>query len=309
MPKKKLVKREKMFKNTSYGLREAIRQYYTEKFFNKFLDRFEFEGIDYQQEAYIMRKFWSKDCGALAAYIIPHTDTEENPEGEIIFTPFAPAGLFNIYDFPTEVNLINTRGVNFIPATPVKLDEKGGACIGYIQKNRKGIEASILEMINKLVDIEMTIRTNLKAQKTPWLIGVTPENEERMTNLWENLDSDNPKLFVSLEELNQAKALVSGAPYVLDKLEAQRQQVENEILTRLSINNVGIMQKKEHFTVDEVNSNNQQINSSGDEFVDCLNVWFNNIKKFLGKTISVKLKVIEQDFEETEEGKEDEEDD
>lgn len=305
MSKKKIVKAKKMFRNTSFELRKQIRQYYVEKFFNKFLNRFEFEGLDYQQIAYIMRKMWDKNCGTLASYVVPHTESELKPQGEIIFAPYAPAGLFNIYDYPVEVNLINTRGVNFIPNTPQKIDED--ICIGFIQKNRKGVETSIEMLIDKIVDLEMTIRTNLKAQKTPWLVGVSPENEERMSNLWDNLDSDDPKLFVSLEEINTAKALVSGAPYILDKLESLRQQAENEALTRLGINNIGVMEKKEHLVVDEINANNEQIASSGDEFIDCLNEWFDNISKVQGIRISVKLKETPIPEEEEDEEMEDSE--
>lgn len=306
MSKKK--HKRNLYKQSAVFLRENIRQYYLEKFFNQFLNRFEFEGLDYQQIAYIMRKFWDANCGTVAAHVLPHTMNENYPEGVIIFTPWTMSGVYNIYDYPTKALLINTRGVDFIPTEALPLDEEGGVCIGYIQKDRKGISANIEAMIEKLVDIECVIRTNLKSQKTPWLIGVTPENEFRMNELWDNLDSDDPKLFVSLDELQVAKALVSGAPYVLDKLEAQRQQVENEILTRLGINNVGIMQKKEHFTVDEVNSNNQQIAASGDEYIDCLTEWFTNIKTFLGYSISVKLKDTNIPTPEEDKESEDEED-
>jgi len=292
MAKKKIRKRIGLYVNTSHELRNQIRTYYIEKFFNKFLSKYEFEGIDYQQQAFIMRQFWAKEIGTVASYVLPMTQTDDNPEGQIIFTPWVVSGLYNIYNFPISIRLINLRAVSFIPNKELKVDEEGGACIGWIQKDKKGIFATIEPMIEKLVDFEMTIRTNLKAQKTPWMFGVDPENETKMQALWDNLDSDDPKLFVPIENLQVAKALVSGATYNIDKLEAQRQQVENEILTRLGVNNVGIMEKKEHFTVDEVNANQEQISSSSDEYLTCMQEFFDRIRTYLKYNITVKLKEI-----------------
>lgn len=282
MPKRKFVKKSYKGeqKDESLIIREKYRFYYIEKFFNKFLSLFKFTGIDYQQRAYIMRKFWSE--GTIAVI-------KDSKSGLPVFAPWFPADKFNTYDYPTKIGLVNVRGVSFIPSSPLYLDEEGGACIGYIQRNRKGIYSSIEIMIEKLVNIEMTIRTNLKSAKSPWVIGVSPEDEARKEFFVEQLDSDSPYIFVGLDGAKDAKALVSGGEYNIDKLEAQRQQVENEILTRLGIQNVGIMEKKEHFTVDEVNSNNEQINTSGYEFIDCLNEFFDNARQFLGIDISVKL--------------------
>lgn len=301
MSKAKIVRnRDGLLVENASITRRLIKNYYVEKFFNKFLSKFKFTGLDYQQIAFMMRKFWGR--GTVAAYKLPHSESELKTEGEIIFADYAPNGTYNIYDYPTGLTLINHRGVKFIPARVLTLDKE--VCIGFIQKNRKSIALTIDVMIDKLVDIEMTIRTNLKAQKTPWLFGVSPENDKKMQELWDNLDDDDPKLFVSLEDLQNAKALVSGANYNLDKLEALRQQVENEILTRIGVNNVGIMQKKEHFTVDEVNANNEQIDTSSDEFLECLQDFFNNIKTYLGYTITVELNEPEM----PEEGEEDNED-
>lgn len=299
MPKKKVVRNHERgyTKNESLQVRAKIKAYYMEKFFNKFLSRFEFEGITYQQKAYIMRQFWSEK-GTVALF-------KDKISGLPVFAPYTPVGMFNTYDYPTKVNLINKRGVTFIPSTPVNVDEEGGVVLLYIQKDRKGISVTIDSMVDKLVDIEMTIRTNLKAVKTPWVFAVSPEDEVKMKNLKEQLENDDPYIFVSLEELQLAKALVSGTnSNNLQLLENLRQQAENEILTRIGINNLGIVEKKEHLTNSEVASNNEQIASSGDEFEDCLNEGFDNAKEFLGLNISVNVakpvQVCEDDSEESE---------
>ena len=294
MSKKKIKKVKHSYKNTSHQLRDKIKFYYIEKFYNKFLNKFDFQGtLDYQQINYIMRQFWSASRGTVGAFKRSVYD-ETRPWEQIVFAPWVIGGKFNCYDFPITLRFVNTRAVSFIPDSEFTIDED--AVIGYIQRDKKGIMATIETMIDKLVDFEMTIRTNLKAQKTPWMFGVSPENEEKMEALWDNIDSDDPKLFVSLEDLRDAKALVSGANYNIDKLEQQRQQVENEILTRLGIDNIGIMEKKEHFTVGEVDANQEQIESSSDEFLDCLKEFFDRIKNVLGYEIKVDLRNKKEDY-------------
>lgn len=288
--KKKLRRVRDVIKSDSQKIRQKIEFYYNEKFFNLFLNKYKFTGINRQQQDYIMRQFWGA-TGRVACYKLPMTESESTPEGVVIFTPFAPSGLYNIYNWPVEVTLINTRAVNFIPNNSLKVNEE--VVLGFIQRDRKGIYSTIEEKIHQLVDIEMTIRTNLKSQKTPYLIGITPENEFKMQNLYDNLMDDDPSLFVSLEELQNAKALVSGAPYIIDKLEAQRRAVESEILTRLGVDNLGLSEKKEHFIVDEVNANNEVINDSDDIYLDCLNEFFKDVKEVLGYTITVEAKQCE----------------
>ena len=51
MPKEKFIKnRDGLYVNTSNEARNKFTYYYREKFFNKFLSRFEFTGIDEQQK-------------------------------------------------------------------------------------------------------------------------------------------------------------------------------------------------------------------------------------------------------------------
>ena len=52
------------------------------------------------------------------------------------------------------------------------------------------------------------------------------------------------------------------APYLVDKLQIQKQEMERELLTFLGINNT--LEKKERLLEDETNSNNQFIKMSSD---------------------------------------------
>ena len=285
-------------------IRESFKTYYINKFYNKWMNKFKFNGLNYQQIEFIMRKFW--DVGAVAVLkpvgIPEGINLEEN---EIIFTPFAPQSIFNIYDYPSEVMPINTRGVPFIPSKSLKLDEE--IVIIYCQKNHKSIYSSIECKIKQLVDLEMTIRTNTKTQKFPWIVAVSPENKTAINDMIENIENDEAVLLTTLEEPEKAKALVSGAPYVLDKLEQLRQKLEDDIDTILGCNNVGIAEKKEHLTVGEVNANNQSIQESNDQYLEMIQEGFARELLVLGHEVDVELKnqVEMMDYPEESEDQED----
>lgn len=286
-------------------IRNIIHQHYIEKFFNKFLNKFNWKGISYQQVAYIMRQFWSQ--GTIGCFLRKDwsilMDSKQKDDFDIydklVFAPWVMWNRYNIYNFPTHVTFINTKAVAFIPTTPFKLDKE--AVIGYIMRNKKGVYSLIEAKVNQLVDVEMTFRTSLKTQKTPWLVACSPEDEKKFKILFDRINNDEVSLYCGLDDLKGVKALVSGAPYICDKLYNQKQAIENEILTLLGINNIGILQKKEHLTTGEVEENNQQIQSSSDEFLSCLEEFCQRIKDVLKFEISVELKdtfEIEQQEEE-----------
>lgn len=280
----------------SRKLRAIIKQHYVEKFFNKFMNKFTFEGLDYQQIRYMMKRFWSESGGSCAFYKLPFTETKEHPQGELIITPFAPGGLWNIYDFPTKVNLINTRGVSFIPDKSLEVDKE--VVIGYINRNHKGVYCSIAEKIDELVDIDMAIRGNLKALKTPWVVGVSPENKKAVEKFIQALEDDDPYLFLTIDDLQNAKTLVSGAPIYIDKFEVKRQQVEDDINTILGFNSIGIMNKKEHLTTGEVDMSSEDTNASNDVFYDCLTEIFDRVDKILKYHVKVGMNKPEMVYNE-----------
>ena len=267
--------------------------FYTEKFFNKWMSKYKFEGLTYQQQYYLMKKLWCE--GSVACSSVKRADKElaglidagklDMGENELIFTPWAPDKRFNIYDFPTHVRLINTRGVKFITEDSLKLDEE--VVIIYAQKNHKSVYSSIEAKLLELIDIEMKMRSSRKAQSQGWLFTFDPEDREQAKIMQEALDLDEPYIFVPLGQPDKCKGINNGAPYILDKLEQDRQKVENDILTILGVNNVGVGEKKEHLIVDEVNANNQDIEESDNIFQNQLEDDFKRVNSCFGKTIKV----------------------
>ena len=254
------------------------------KYYNLYMNSLKWKGIDNEQVDFIMRKFWS--VGAIASFIAKGTQGEEYPQGMIVFTEFAPCK-YNIYDFPIEATLVNNRGVPFIPMTPQKINTD--IVIGYVQRNKKGVSELVNYYISKLTNIEITIQVNLIAQKSPWILGTTPENQNKMEEFWINLISDNPKLFASIEDVEKAKALISGAPYTIDKLYNYKVAVENELREYLGLTNLGVSEKKEHLITEEVKSNNEVTSRSSECILNPLQEFCERVKMYLGYDISVEL--------------------
>lgn len=257
---------------SSKSVRQAFKFYYTEKFFNKWMNKYDFKGLNYQQKHYMMRKLWADGSVAVSSIgsvndVLAGTIASgeiDMKENKIILTPWAFANRYNIYDFPTHIRLINVRGVKFITNKALLLDKE--AVIIYAQKNHKSVFSSIEAKLNELIDIEMKKRASRKAQIQGWLFAFSPEDYEQAKALQEQMENDEPFMFTPLQEPDKAKGLQSGAPYITDKIEQERQKVENDILTMLGCNNVGIAEKKEHLVVDEINANNQDIEEQSDSY-------------------------------------------
>ena len=88
-------------------------------------------------------------------------------------------------------------------------------------------------------------------------------------------------------QYQKVKGITSGAPYIIDKLEQDRQKIENDILTMMGVNNVGIGEKKEHLIVDEVNANNQDIEEQDNAFESQISNDFDRVNKCFSKNIEV----------------------
>lgn len=302
------IKYNKVKQKNSSAIRTSFENYYINKFFNMWMNKIELDGLNYQQSEFIMKKFWFEGTIACSEPVgIPKDLIELMDEDRVIFTPWVVSGLYNIYDYPIKALPVNLRGVAFISTKPLVIDEE--IVIGYCQKNHKSIYQSIVPKIKELVDIEMVKRIALKSQKMPWLFTGTPENKTAIDKLANDLDSDDPTLFTTLEDSQLAKGLTSGSPYILDKLEQQRQKLENDILTFLGVNNVGIAEKKEHLVVDEINANNQEIAESGDNFLDMFKQFFDRIEKVFNFKVNPKLKEVKMpQFEEDLESEDEEND-
>lgn len=292
--------KSKEARKTIVALKISKKNYYLNKYYNLFQNLFKWTGIEDKAKEFIMRQFWS--VGAVACFKLKGSEGSTLwPDGMPVFTPFAPNG-WDIYDYPISVNLINRKGVRFIPYTPQVVDKD--VVLGWIQRNHKPIWEMIQVKIDELVEVEMVIRSNLNAQKMPYLLVGDEESEQKLSALFDKVMGDEEGLYVNVEDSSKIQLLLSNAPYIIDKLYNYRMCIENEIREFLGLDNIGVGEKKEHLITDEVESNNQVVETSKDALIDCLKEFTRRIKEVLGMNIEVEINKTEEPIKE-----EDDEDD
>ena len=123
-------------------------------------------------------------------------------------------------------------------------------------------ELTIQYYCKKLAQIDSTMNTNLIQQKVPFIFATGKENEFTIKNLYAKMYSGEPAIFVNQSLLNERgdlniQSISCEAPYILDKLQQHRFEVEKELLTFLGINTT--IEKKERLLQDETNANNELI--------------------------------------------------
>lgn len=300
MPKSKIFQRE--FSSGALVSRKQIKNMLMNKYYSIYMNNYKIGGMDYQQKDYFLKRYWAE--GSIACFKLEGSKGALlRPEGLGVFCPFV-AGYWNIYDFPTKVSLVNTRGVKFIPVGLQEVDKD--VVIGYAQRNRKPVVLIVENYVDRMTDVLMVINTNLKSHKMPWLVAVNPEDEAKMKTLFDKLDNDDPQLFIDSDSADKMKALISGAPFIIDKLWGYYQALENELREFLGFGNIGVNEKKEHLINSEVEANNAIIEANKACLLDTIKEFFERIKDVLGITYTIEMNEPEIKFED--ESEEDEED-
>lgn len=118
----------------------------------------------------------------------------------------------------------------------------------------------IKEFTAEMVEVKRTIRTNIIQQKFPFIIPTTAENELTMKNLMNDVENGKFTFFVDKNiDLSGIKILDTKVPYIAGQVNEYRFELEREILTFMGLNNH--FEKAERLLVDEVNSNNDYVDS------------------------------------------------
>lgn len=284
-------KQMKFLKKNSKITREQIEVYYRTKYFSLFMNGYEFSGLDSQQQRFLLTQFW--EVGTINAFILKGSKPEsidikgaESPNGVLVLTPYAPSE-YNIYNFPTKVTPVRLRGATFIPTERMKVNEE--CVLGWAHVSHNSVRSIVESYIEKITDVEVTIRMNLATHKLPRLIVVNPEDKERMKALANSIEDGVPVLYVSVEDSQKINNIIEGGNYIIDKLFTYKQNLEKELMTIMGIDNVGIV-KRERENLDETNANNEEIDNGGDCFIDEMKIFCDLVSQVLNYPLSVKEK-------------------
>lgn len=164
----------------------------------------------------------------------------------------------NIYGEPTKLTVSG-----FNEHRTIMMDE----CV-RILNNDLGLPTlqHIVYYARRMAEIDDIIMQNLRQQRVPYLFATDENNALSMKTLYDRIYQGEPAIFIDKEMLKgepeNIMVLPTQAPYLVDKLQIQKQEMERELLTFLGINNT--LEKKERLLVDETNSNNQFIKMASD---------------------------------------------
>ena len=92
------------------------------------------------------------------------------------------------------------------------------------------------EASKRLYEIQRTIDTNIKAQKTPVMITAKESQRLSMKQAYLQYDGNQPFIFADKDfDPNSIKALTTQAPYVADVLFNAKKEIWNEVLSSLGV--------------------------------------------------------------------------
>ena len=202
----------------------------------------------------------------------------------------------NVYGEPTKLTL-----TGFNEHHVVMMDE----CVRILNNDLAlPTHQNIFYYAHRMAEIDDIIMQNLRQQRVPYLFATDENNSFSMKTLYDRIYQGEPAIFVDKEMLNgqpeNIMVIPTVAPYLVDKLQIQKQEMERELLTFLGINNT--LEKKERLLQDETNSNNQFIKMSSDIGYKQRQLACEQMNQMFGLQVSVRETQDEFESEVTDDG-------
>ena len=271
--------------------RADIKRRLYERYFNLFASSWKWEGFAREEREAIIRSLWTR--GTIGALRIS--------DELLAFVPYAPQD-FNLYGTPVTAVPVPSRTAPYIPTRALSTSalrinsargvEEPEIVLGWAQHTLRPLKDSLADWIDDLVELEMAIRMNIDLQKIPFVFKCTNQNEAKLRNLIQRVTYGSSMVAIGVDEVGSVDAMTTGAPYLLDKLEEQKERIEKEVLTFLGIDN--LKEKPERMQGDEINANNDEININRDAILDNVKEWVRLVDEAFGTTHSVEAKTTYQ---------------
>lgn len=253
------------------------------------LSLFEWEGLPESCNARFLEK---------SLYSFGQALFVEDPELGFLTLKCTPSGDLNYYDEPLSYT---ANGVGY------HREFTKDDCV-VIRNNciERATDWSVVLFASRLTEAERTIDTNIKGQKTPYIVRCDNKDLLTMKNIIKQKDDNELTIFGSKSlNLDAIKVFPTVSPFIADKVQEYKQQIWNEFYTFCGLNNEGgNVQKKERMLTDEVNANNEVILINGKSMLNSRKDACKLINEKYGLTVSVRLRTIDEITEQFEDEKE-----
>lgn len=262
---------------TKSKIRFNLRNFY----YNIWQSAYKITGLDedynYEQEIYIKRKLWAD--GLVAVKPIKNTDM-------LVFAP-ATESKKGLYGFPARIQMVNEFDVSraIIPKGEQIVNKD--VCLIYGQPNLKPVSVYVFHQIDKIVQAEAILKTNLMTQKLPFVLACTEENEKQIKKFLNSVLKDDLAVSTALTDKDAISILNTNPQYIVDKLKAYITTIHNEILTYLGIDNSAVNSVGVNISVDEVNANNCLITTAQNSLCKTIKDCLNRVNTVFGRSLAI----------------------
>ena len=204
----------------------------------------------------------------------------DHPELGLMCLPCSATNNINLYGEPTSV-LVN--GVGYCQQWSISKGVR-------ILNNDTAIptHAHVTHYAEKLAEIENIMNQNLRQQRFPYIILGNKRTEFSIKAMLRSVFNGDEAVMVDKDMFDGRPGLQvinTDTPYLLDKLQMQKENYEKELLTFLGINST--IEKRERLLVDEANANNAYIEMSLDLGLKQRQYAADKINKMFGTNIQV----------------------